>query len=284
MRKSLVVSALLAGVITLTVASSVAQAQTGSFVNLGTSGSFKTYAGSGSNASRVGNGVLLFIHQISDDYSSSAQILAACNGSWLSSPARFAYVEALNVSAAERAAREQVPRYPLDPIDLKDWSQQNEVQVGAALRPHIKEICRTAAGEPKNLAIPVSSFAEKTDDLGGSIAFLSGTIVRKGAVIEAWTRTSYFNREPILVQGKPFMVGGVAQHTKKATGAYDMRRIAVHCTDRQMATYQTIDYDVNGNSSNEITVPKDRVEFLAVAPGTVGEAQLDALCRIYGSK
>lgn len=282
MRKSLAISALLAGA--LTAASSVTSAQTGSFINLGTIGSFKTYAGSGSNANRIGNGVLLFVHQISGEFSTSAQVVAACNGSWLSTPFRFAYVEAPNVSAAETAAREQVPRYPIEPIDLADWSQQTEIQFGAALKRHVKEICRTAAAEPRNWAIPVSIFAEKTEDSGGSISFLSGTIVRKGAVIEAWTRTSYFTREPIMVQGKPFLIGEVAQHTKKATGAYDMKRISVHCTDRQMTTYQTIEYDIKGITLNEISVPRDRAEFSAVAPGTVGEAQLDALCRIYGGK
>lgn len=87
-----------------------------------------------------------------------------------------------------------------------------------------------------------------------------------------------------MVDGKPFVYEGVEQKYKAPTGTHEMHRTAFSCSLRRLRTYQIIEYNKAGNSTKTADVPREKLELLDVVPGSVGEAQLDTVCAIYGGK
>lgn len=263
--------------------SSVSWAQQAGFINLGKFDEYQTYVGSGKNASRVGNAVLFYVHQKGKEFVFSSQIMASCDVSWISDSIRtnFLFEEVNSPADMEAQARRDSVSLPLSDTELTNW-QQSSLSYASALKKHIKTLCLGATAEPKNVAIPVTSYNESGKEPGGSIAILTGTVVRKGTVIDAWIRTTHFRRNPINIGGKPYEVNGVAQTTKEATGTHVMRRTAFDCLNRLMAVYQVVEYKEDGAVSKQWSNPRDKVEFDIVVPNSVGEGQLEAICRIYG--
>lgn len=281
MRKSLVISALLAGA--LTVTSICAFGQTGSYLNLGTIGDSQVYVGSGSNAQRVGSGVLMYVHQLNEGFSSSAQVLASCEGSWLSSMVRFVVVEALSTTSLEQKVRAKADEIPIIAIEFSDW-QQSDLPFAAALKSNIKAICKGAAPEPRNVAITIASFQETAKTPSGSISLLTGSVLRKGSTMEVWLRTTHTKYETVVIGGKPWVIDGVTQTRRVATGPYEMRKVSFNCVERQVAISQYLAYDKDGSISDQASIPKEKVQFFDVVPNSNGESQLEAVCRIYGGK
>ncbi|WP_138515827.1 hypothetical protein [Rhodoferax bucti] len=259
-------------------------AQQGSFVNLGTFGDTTTYLATGANASRVGGGVLTYVHQLSGGFSTSVQVLAMCDGSQLSDTVRVAYVkEGNSIAELEQRAKAQASTYPLYRTALSDW-KQSEFDFAPALKFHIKNLCKSASLEPKNVAVPIGNYEEKQGEPGGVVAFLTGTAVRRDQSVEIWLRTNYYTQETLLVNGEPVLSNGVARKHRVETGAYELRRTAFNCVTRQLGSHQVIEYDKAGSVIDQTSIPREKVKLLDVVPETVGEAQLDTICTIYGGK
>ena len=261
----------------------VSWAQQGGFIDIGKFGETKVYVGTGSNANRVGNAVLFYVHAKSNDSVISEQMLASCDTTWVNEHIRsnFLIKEVISPSEAEAAARRDSRQYPLYEVEFSEW-QQSSLVYASALKAQIRTLCKGAAAEPKNVSIPVASYVEFAKAPGGSISILTGTTVRKGSVIDAWMRTTYFQRKPVMINGKPFEVEGVVRTLREATGAYELRRTAFDCLNRQMAAYQILEYTEDGVPPKQWSYPREKVQLDIVAPNSVGEVQLEAICRIYG--
>jgi hypothetical protein len=183
----------------------------------------------------------------------------------------------------ESKARATSSGAPLEPAQFVDW-QDSKLFYGPALRAQVQALCKGAAPEPKNVLIPLAAYSENGKNPGGSIAVLTGTVVRKGGELDAWTRTTHFKLEPVMSGDKPWVYEGVEQKKKMPSGTWEMSRTAFDCANNKMATYQSIDYSKDGISVNQWSVPRANLQLSDVVPNSVGESQLEAICRIYGRK
>ena len=263
----------------------VSWAQSGGFIDIGKFGETKVHVGTGSNANRVGNAVLFYVHEKSDDILfTSTQMLVSCDTTWIAEAVRLNYffnIEVSSLSQVEAGARRDSQQYPLYEVEFSEW-QQSSLVYASALKAQIRTLCKGAGAEPKNVSIPVASYVESAKAPGGSISILTGTTVRKGSVIDVWMRTTYFQRKPVMINGKPLEVAGVVKTVREATGTYELRRTVFDCLNRQSATYQILEYAEDGVPPKQWSYPREKIQLEIVAPNSVGEVQLEAICRIYG--
>lgn len=270
----------------LLLSSDAAWAEMGAFISLGTFDKSSVFVGSGRNANRVGNAVLTYVHQVSSVLGVSGQMLVACDGTWHSDSIRFSMAtdEPPTPQAYEGKARaEEALAAPLDQTQFIDWNQ-SKLFYGPALRAQVQPLCRGAVPEPKNMLIPISIYDEDEKTAGGTTAVLTGTLVRKGSELDVWTRTTFFKLETTMLGGKPWVLDGVEQKHKVPVGTYEMRRTAYDCANNKMATYQSIDYSKQGAVTKQQGIPRANLQLSDVVPNSVGESQLDAICKIYGRK
>lgn len=264
--------------------SNLAWAQQGEFIDLGKIGGFKVYVASGGNANRVGNSVLTYVHHISATAGSSIQYLMACDARWLSESIRSNFVASNSVSpqGLETMAKgKSGSGIPLEFAHLYEW-EQRPTDFAVALKPFMRALCGGAAPEPKDVVIPIGEYVEVGEKPSESFALLTGTAVRNGNMVDAWIRVAKFKLEPTVLNGMPWMYNGVAQTHKVATGAYEMLKTVYDCSNRLLSVYQKSEYDKDGRVTNRVNVPREPIEFWPLVPNSVGEQQVDAICKIYG--
>ncbi|WP_141397440.1 hypothetical protein [Polaromonas sp. AER18D-145] len=262
-------------------------AQQSGFISLKGNNGQQVFVGTGQNAQRIGNAVQTRFHvsQIDPSLTWSGRVLFACNGSWISDNFQTTFHDNTGRSPAEfeTLARANEEKTPLDVLELNDW-QKSQLLFAAALRPHVNTICKNAAPEPRNYQIPVSEYNEDGGKPGGVASILTGSFSRKRDALDVWLRMSHFKVMPHIVNGKLFVYEGIEQKYNAPTGTYEMHRIAFSCLSRRLATYQIIEYNKAGKSTQTADVPREKLELVDVVPGSVGEAQLDKVCAIYSGK
>ena len=215
----------------------VATAQQATFIDLGVVEGYRVAVGSGTNAQRIGNAVLTYVHRhgIDNSFALSSPVLFGCDGSWIDTLEATGH-EKLEWSpkAYEAKARAASFNSVQSPIEINDWNLSS-LFFAKKLRSHVNTICKSAAAEPRNVQIPLSVYPEDGNTPGGVGALLSGSLSRKGSVIDLWMRHSFFKLNVQMVDGSPWVVNGVEQKFREPTGAYEMRRSAFDCFNRRMA-------------------------------------------------
>jgi hypothetical protein len=262
-----------------------ANAQASLFIELGTLGEERVAVTGPQFAMRVGNGVLLrsFSWKTGATFANSARLLASCRGQWLSDQFDHDMHEARigwKPPAWQKEAREREVEVLSIPIELKSWAA-SDLDLAIPLRPKIEAVCKSASAEPRNVFLPVSSSVPDKSGVSRVSAIVTGTVARKEGLVAVWLRTSEFLWETIKVNNVAFVVDGVEQKRRVANGNYDMRRVSFDCKARQIGTHQMVSYKSEGTNTSDIL--QGRLFSMSdVTPNSVGEAELDAVCMLYG--
>jgi hypothetical protein len=270
----------------LLVACVPAAAQSQQPITLGNTTEYRVSISAPTQSARIGNAVLLRHHNfnIEQNYGSSAHILVACDGSWISTSFRdvLHYAEAMTTLEQEKDAKAK--EEALDPYAIEQTSVgTSEITFADQIARKAQQYCKVAGREPKNSFIPVARSAEE-NGIVKTISIVTGTSAKVDGAIDVWTRTTEYKREAILnADGKPIVIGGIAQKTTKPTGKYAMQRVAYDCRQRRMGTYELSTYEAGKVTPESESVPREKLRLSVVTPGTVGESQLDWVCALYGS-
>jgi hypothetical protein len=263
-----------------------AAAQPPSFIELGASESYRFAALQGSSNYRVGNAILVRLAAIAkkDGVSFSPLVLAACDKSWITTAIQTAYkFDKATFEELLTYGKESEESLPLDAVAFQS-TEETQLLIAQPLFRRVPELCKAAGKEPRNILVPVAETTKK-DDTGTSIAIVLGTASKTGLSVDTWSRTTYFRLVPILNKdGQPWEYNGEIQKKKEVTGKYSMERSAYNCKEKSMGTYESAEYDEQGSTPKSSSLPRDKLAFSSVIPGSIGEAKLDAVCALYGSK
>lgn len=262
-----------------------ANAQVGAFVELTAQGEERLAVTGPALSMRIGNGVLLrgFSWKPNGSWAISGRLLASCRGLWLSEFFDGDIHEAKgrwDLPLWQREARGREVEILSSPIGFRSWAA-SELAVALPLRSKIDGICKSASAEPRNSYLPVSS---ATPDKSGVIrvtAIVTGTAVRKENIVDAWLRTTEFITEAVKLNDEPFVIEGVEQKRRVPNGNYQMQRAMYDCKNRQLGVYQVVYYKSDGTNSSE-SIDRQKMRLSDATPNSVGEAELDAVCMLYG--
>lgn len=195
--------------------------------------------------------------------------LADCDGEWATDAFASQWVDGDTLAAREMQiqAWNNLFHPSQDPIQFINLARKNDLK-GEAILAKLKRLCKTAPPAPRNLLLP----ATLTND--ALTSFVTGTIKRKGNVIEAWSQNAKFREEPRAVNGPE-------APQKTFTGEKSMVQAIYNCEER---TVGMLSFTRNGASgevlSNTETRRKD-VRFATVVPGSVGDDMLGFLCKVF---
>lgn len=241
----------------------------------------------GRNVQRVGNGVLTRTHAVNANGSAvSLQILLACDGSWISEvlQAGVSNQPTFDPVKMEAAAISQEDHPPLDVVHIMSTAE-SELLTAVTLGKNARKICKGAFSEHRGVTIPVAGYVTDGKAPGGIISIVVGTAKRNGGSIDLWLRTTSFTSKDILApDGSPIIdERGVHLTQKTPTGASSLTHQAMDCAKRATSTIQSIEYNTAGGVIADSGVSKQPFIFHDVIPDSVGEAELVAVCRIYGA-
>lgn len=260
-----------------------ANASAQQFVALTASDGSSVAVSSGASAKRVGKGVLIQVHLRSSptNWGWTNQVLAACDGSWLSGTIQAAIHEpsiefpngypgdSMEINLAPQL--EAVPLFKGENVDLPYWK---------SLRTALPALCKSAGEVDKRQLLTV---AETTVKLGrgNATSLLVGTAVRKGRQIDVWERVTSFVEEPVIFNGVAMSFGDKPHMKRKATERYTLLRFTFDCERNSSAVYNMAEYDDKGSSPRITSLPKERANFAETIPGSVGETVLETVCQIF---
>lgn len=260
-------------------------AQSNAPVELGTFDGMRIAVSSGANNQRVSNAALVRVHNFNLEYkfAVSHTVLLACNGEWISTiihSATSTPEQRWIAADAERSARAQEEVLPLDAVSITPIAE-SELFFAKPVARRAQAICKTAGREPKNYLIPVAE--AKEDDVNAfSIALVLGTSSKVGSVVDIWTRSTWFKREDYKDKdGKLLVFNGVNQKVKEKTGKYSLDRRAFDCAKQLVGTFESATYETSKSTPESTSIPRDKLRMSSVIPGSVGEAQLEAVCALF---
>lgn len=266
--------------------SSLVRAQAGSFLDLGNKKEVRSAVIGPPDAVRVGDGVLLriFRFQTEPDFAYSYRLLASCRSQWLSTVFDTLVHETDKGWAPrtwQKEAKERGVELLSESIGINNWAESG-FDFAPALKGRIEGICKSASSEPRNVLLPVAASDSERDGVKRVIAIVTGSAVRKESVVDVWLRTSEFVTEVRRnSRGEPMMFRGQEVTHQVANGVHAVERKVFDCKNRKMGTYHRISYKPDGSNTSQ-TIERSDLSLFDVAPETIGEAQLDAVCKLYG--
>lgn len=253
-------------------------------IEIGAVNGTKLAVSAGTENQRVGKAVLAHVQGNLTDINvvTSHTVLLACDGSWISTPVQFAaqFNKTAGFSEIERYGKSQEDEIPLDRIFFQG-KDESDLDFAAILTKRAPQICKTAGHEPRNILIPVASTVDK-DGTGGSMAIVLGTSAKNGNIIDLWIRTTDFKTVPKLDdQGIPITVAGKVQMHRVPVGSYSLGRGAFDCRNREFGFYHSVSYAGPNATPTSDTVQRANLRLSPAVPGSVGEVELDAICKLY---
>lgn len=267
------------------------EAQSTPPIEIGIIGNKHVAVSAASANQRVGDGLLIRVHLLSQPNKVGARyrlgesyvLLVACDGSWISTPIQSTFQLAesgKSFSDLESYAKSFEVNIPLDMAKFEIPSD-SELEFAPLIAKSASYSCRTAAREPKNFVIPVG-LSKTIGEVYSSYGIVLGTQSREKNLIDIWTRTTDYAFVDILDEdGKPYEVDGLVKKRKENNGRYIMQRGVFDCKNKSVAPYETIVYDPKNSSPESISTPRDKAIQTSIVPNSVGEAELDAICRLY---
>lgn len=230
----------------------------------------------GSANKKVGNAVLVTLYSVSGSLSIKSNHLIACDGSWITSgikPSISVRTKPFTPYSEESAE--------LDPVDFFDSADAGKVY--GNVKAHASKLCKTASSEPRNFIIPIAITPERNNEASTSSGVVTGGSIIKGDSVDIWVRKSDFRYAPLVDEdGNARMLDGVAQRYRTRTGDYSMSRTTFNCAELTSATYEHLQYTNNNSTPTSQSLPRENARSSPVVPGSIGEAMLEAVCRIYG--
>ncbi|HZW13835.1 MAG TPA: hypothetical protein VFF81_11675 [Noviherbaspirillum sp.] len=247
------------------------------------------FAVSSAGNQRIGNAALvrlLTIQPKEPQVAFAQTILVACDGSWISSNTQFAaqFNTQTTFAELERFAKSRDEAIPLSSVRFESVADSSAVYA-PLLAKRAGQICKSAGRETRNTLIPVASYTEK-DDIRASSAIVLGTSVKRGDVIDVWTRTTWYKEVPILDANGFAMKhsDGETMTNREATGKFSLDHTAYDCRNRTNGTYEQSQYEKGNSTPVSKSMLRERLRLTSVVPGSVGESELEAVCRLYGSQ
>jgi hypothetical protein len=202
--------------------------------------------------------------------------LAACDGSWVSSLIASEFIS--DISIGSKAIEGRVIdnlKVPTENIpDIEQWPSQDDAPL-FGFRERVMSLCKTASPAPRNLLIPMSG----NDSL--AISIVTGSVVRHGVNVEAWTSAATMLKLPKIRQGEQVFVNGIPLFDYSFPGAKVVQRESFNCLARTSGGISLISYDDGGNASSISEVDRKNIKHTLVVPGSVGEAALDLICKVF---
>jgi hypothetical protein len=262
-----------------------AQAQNQQPFTLGTSVGYVVSISSLSQSVRIGNAVMLRYNSfnVAQKFGTSARLLVACDGSWLSSTFQEVFQYGALLTPAEQENDAVTREEALDAIAIEmNTVGSSRLLFADQIVRSAPQHCKLAGREPRNAFIPVSRSADE-NGIFHTTSIITGTSTRTGGTIDLWMRTTEYKRQPALnPDGTPVTLEGITQKTTKATGRFSLQRIAFDCNQRRAGTYQLSTYEPGRSTPETRTIDRDKLRLSAMTPGTVGENELDWVCSLYG--
>lgn len=257
------------------------------FLNIGNSDGFEIFAPKGDANVRIGNAVLARVVEVNAERQLGFAwvVLAACDGSWVSTPIQSTIktLELVTPQIIYKYSKETDLPIPYQSAFFVPTKQQN-LQYVKAISRNAAALCKTAEKEPRNILIPVVR-TEKDSTTDSSTAILSGTSIWSKNTIELWLRVSDFKQVPYLDEKGNEMENQGRKITRpEATGAMQKIRAIINCKDRLLTYSELIEYPNSNAAPKRTSFPRDPLERNSVIPGSSGEALLDSVCTLYGTK
>ena len=264
--------------------SSASIAQRPLLIPLGERDGQVSYLSIGQDLRRIGTGVIFTIVSTRNDrtfgYINAA--VAGCNGEWITSSVN-SYLKAGPEVEPQQLLSDFTRRQTdisLTAVDFQD-AASSQLFYAQQVSKRAQALCKQAAAEPRNIFITVGN-APDSSKTGTSWAIVSGTARVKGDEIDVWLRGTSYTEEPIfLTDGKIWEIDGEVQKSKTAAERYTMSRRAFNCRDRTAASYESIEYADRVSAPRAWSEPREKLVLTSVVPGSVGEGQLEAVCRLY---
>lgn len=240
------------------------------------------------NAERVGSGVLVIVQSSTSvaRIFELVQVAFGCRGDWVTDAIRFR-MDGSSTSDEQRFDR--AAESFVDPVsystEIGAW-RDSELEFASLLRPKVPQLCRDARPAHKRTAIP---FASAKGDASKGVSrevysLLTSSTIKGGKHVEAWIRVDEFAEEPVKgVDGEPLTKpdGSVLQ-TQRPTGEHQMSRVAIDCSRGLLGSYQHYRYNKLGHVTDSDSQDRDKLKLQAPVPMTVGEAELEFVCRLFG--
>jgi hypothetical protein len=243
-------------------------------------GGTRTVLASSASTFRVGNGVLVRILEVEENFAMAYQVLAACNGSWVSDTLQLSVHldKVRDLGTLETASKADDSPLPLLPLEFMTVTEAPAYS--KAMLRHISELCKVAGKEPRNLVIPVS-MGKVMDGVGTSVAILSGTAERSGSRVDLWIRFTETRQELVkLPDGTTVELKGVPRTRQVPTGEYSLEKQSIDCASRTVRTYEQALYKI-GKATPEVQSVKREGPSQSAIPNSVGEDIVEAACRLY---
>ena len=253
-------------------------------VLLSASGDYRIAYSAPAQSSRIGNAVLLryYSFNTAKNFGTSAQVLVACDGSWISTTFRdvFHFGEPLTLAQQEAEARSK--ESPMVPFAIEQTSiGASEVALAEQFARKAPVLCKSANREPKNSFVSISRSGEEKDTFQTTM-LVTGTSAKVDGAIDVWLRRTEYQQIPMKgVDGKPWELDGKVQKSPEATGKYMLIRSAFDCKLRQIGTYEQSVYEAGKVTPDSDAIPRAKMRMSSAVPGTVGESQLDWICALY---
>lgn len=249
------------------------------------------YLGVGRDAYRFGNAVLTWLYYAAGARPRALQrMLVSCDGAW-ASDASLPYwlpddVPAATpgevIAAATRRADQQFTRE----AQLVEWDR-SLLQSYDDLRAAMPGICAHARPEPRGLFFPVTDTVDGRNQ-ARVWSVVSGTFRRRAgsSVADVWVRAERANGTPVFEPHALPWARGADELTLWGVDRSRtvMRHLAVDCESGRMSAWASVEYDQDGNAMEEGSFAEDpaTTRLETVPAGSIGRAQVDAICRIYG--
>lgn len=226
----------------------------------------------GEQAYRVGKGVLIasLEHPSTDPAGLAGEVhFAGCDAKWVVEAfAQDFELDGVNGARALESRLFAKLAKPTAPSTIFDSWPSAPDHVLNKNRKKILDACRTAPPAPRNWFIPLA----RASDLQALLVTGSGK--RQGNAVEAWTKDVRFTRRRDTILGPEVAMIQFA-------GGYFMTRTSYDCANRTMTNFESIEYADNGSVVDIYQVPQEKRKPKAAVPGSIGEAQLEAICMVF---
>lgn len=244
------------------------------------------YLSTGKLNHRLGNAVwarllLEFSPDSSPAFKTAFSVLIGCDGTWVSDS--FASSISFSEDFLEAYAKLDATEIeqPSDVVGFYGGGLLND-ELAGLLKPRAKELCTTARKEePKGKLVGLSK-ATKDDGSGTLGSLVVGSTKKEpNGLIKAWVRrnpfvignSTYPDGTEVLVEGEPVLI------EKFENQVYGLQQLVYDCKRESSDLLQYIEYRSDGSVKSSAV--NNNPQLKEVVPGSVGEQELDWICKVY---
>lgn len=254
--------------------------------SLGQVDDIKYYLVNDKNPTKIGKGVLIWVIQEYESFTSAERYYYSCDGKYTSSGAVGYVISTLDTNEERRAEilrsfkqanNFDTSSYSIEDIESVDHKLKNKIRV------NLRELCANATIEKKGTFFPFFTSLYNKDQTANIVSIISGTFVRKSEFVEGWARSHRIintemkkNNGEIYRKkdGTPYMIDELKND------GYSMSKISVDCKKQEFAILLYSDHDKFGAQTSKSFTPS-KPSYQIPIPNTQGESIVETFCRVY---